>query len=776
VEADLGAAAAAAAAAVGKVTTVADNGNTTCISPTSSNASVEGNSKVVQKASSMSIDFEATSTPYHLVKLSGSWGRERYVTESLLQHGHVSFSSSRGVSGHVHNPFAAVTIGPPNETLGEVKAFSFVYSGNYLIETEISEMGRLRCNVGINPMGLQWHLTPNKTFNTPEVVMARSKEGLGGMSRAIHRLFLDRLLPRNWSDAEPPILLNSWEAKYFHVNHSNIVEMAQQASNVGINLIVLDDGWFGKRENDTCSLGDWVADMTKFPHGIKGLAEDVNAAGCKFGLWFEPEMVSEDSMLYTTHPDWYLHVPGRPRQIGRNQMVLDLSRQEVVDYVFNSLAAILSTANVEYVKWDMNRPLTEVYSAASEMGEVWQAEVSHRYMLGVYQIMNRVITTFPHILLENCASGGGRFDPGMLYYSPQIWCSDNTDAITRMRIQYGTSMAYPARSIGAHVSTVPNHITGSTTRLRTRAFVAMCGTFGYELDISSASQKDLLAWRAQIDLYKQLSPTIRWGDLYRLWDPFKVNLASWMYVSRDKSQAVVFAFSMNSDHWSNLVPRLQLLGLQSDAEYEVTEPMPNNITQASGNLMIIETEVPVYQLGVSSAVLTGSMLMAAGLPVKFYTLDDSVMFVLNRVPDGTGGGLMSASTSQNNLMAYGGLGGVNSTSSVGLSLSTSQMNLSNNFSSVPTSLATLGGRNSSNSSNSGSGIGGGSGSGKYMGSNFNSSGLNNSNPSPPTSTKSGAVRNLPKVNSSLQVMLEQGGPSPAAGQIRRSHTGGVSEC
>lgn len=590
----------------------------------------QGNSKVVQKASSMSLDFEATSAPFHLVQLNGSWARERYVSETRLSQGMQSFGSMRGVSGHVQNPFAAVTIGPPSETSGEVRGFSFIYSGNFLVEAEMSEMGRLRCNIGINPMGLQWHLLPAQTFNTPEVVLTRSSEGLGGLSRAIHRLFLDRLLPRNWSDSDPPILLNSWEAKYFHVNHHNIVEMAQQAAKVGINLIVLDDGWFGKRENDTCSLGDWVADLVKFPHGIKGLAEEVNAAGCKFGIWFEPEMVSEDSMLYAAHPDWCLHVPGRPRQLGRNQMVLDLSRVEVRDFLVHSLSTILESANVEYVKWDMNRPLTEVFSAATGTSEVWQAEISHRYMLGVYDLQRRITSAFPHILLENCASGGGRFDPGMLYYSPQIWCSDNTDALTRMKIQYGTSLAYPTRSIGAHVSTVPNHITGSTTRLRTRAFVAMCGTFGYELDISTSTAKDVQVFQRQIEIYRQIQPVVRWGDLYRLWDPFKLNLAAWMYVSRDKSQAVVFAFSLNSDHWSNLVPRLQLQGLLPDAEYEVSEPLPNNITQASGNLMIIETEVPVYQLGVNKVVLTGSILMHAGLPVKFYTLDDSVMFVLTK--------------------------------------------------------------------------------------------------------------------------------------------------
>ena len=292
---------------------------------------------------------------------------------------------------------------------------------------------------------------------------------------------------------------------------------------------------------------------------------------------------------------------------------------------------IADSANIEYIKWDMNRPLTEVYSAATLSHEVWQAEISHRYVLGVYELQARITQAFPHVLLENCASGGGRFDPGMLYFSPQIWCSDNTDALARMRIQYGTSLAYPARCIGAHVSTVPNHITGNITRLRTRGLVAMCGTFGYELDIASASSADLLYFQKQIELYKSIAHIIRWGDLYRLWNPFKVSLAAWMYVTRDKSEAVVFAFSANSDHWSNLVPRLLLQGLLPNEEYEITEPLPNNVTQSSGNLMIIESEVPVFQLGVThSVVLSGSILMKAGLPVKFYTLDDSVVFVLKK--------------------------------------------------------------------------------------------------------------------------------------------------
>jgi alpha-galactosidase len=516
--------------------------------------------KVVQKACSFTIDFELGADPFHMLQLSGSWGRERYMVETKLSHGMQSFGSMRGVSGHQHNPFAVVTVGPPSETQGEVKGFSLIYSGNFLFEAELGEMGRLRVNMGIHPMGLQWYLKPGGVFNTPEAVLVRSNKGLGGMSRVLHRLFLDKLIPHTWADDGPtPVLLNTWEARYFNVNHDNVVEMAKQAARVGIDLIVLDDGWFGKRNDITTSLGDWTADLTKFPLGLNGLADAVNAAGCKFGLWIEPEMVSEDSSLHSMHPDWYLRVPGRPRQIGRNQFVLDLSRKEVRDYLFEAIRIILSNANIEYVKWDMNRPLTEIYSQRVNdqmIGtSVWQSETSHRYVLGLYELQGRITKAFPNVLLENCSSGGGRFDPGMLYFSPQIWCSDNTDALVRMKIQYGTSLAYPARCVGAHLSCVPNHITGNTTRLRTRGFVAMSGTFGFELDLCAASAIEKLQYKELVACYRTFSSTIRFGDLYRLWNPFNNTFAAWMYVTRDKRDAVVFAFSLNSDHWSNLVPR-----------------------------------------------------------------------------------------------------------------------------------------------------------------------------------------------------------------------------
>ena len=587
--------------------------------------------KLIQRAHSVTVDFESSNSPFHLVQLSGSWARERHIVETKLRQGMHTFGSNRGVSSHQQSPFAIITSGPPDENHGEAKAFSLVYSGNFVVEAELSEMGRLRFNMGINPMGFAWHLEPGQSFHSPEVLMVRSDEGLGGISRVQHKIILNHLIPPNWSDTKPPIILNTWEAKYFGVTHDNVVEMALDAVKVNADLLVLDDGWFGVRDDDTSSLGDWTPNPVKFPFGLRKLAWDINQYGVKFGLWIEPEMVSTNSNLYRQHPDWCLHVPGLAKQIGRNQLVLDLSRKEVREYLYESLHNLLSSANIAYIKWDMNRPLTEVFSqrtVEADYAQVWQAETSHRFVLGVYELMSKLRAAFPQVLFEHCASGGGRFDLGMLYFSPQIWTSDNTDAVARMKIQYGSSLCFPVRCIGAHISEIPNHITGNTTRAKTRAMVAMCGTFGYEMDLSSSTPKEILMYRDFSYVYLGVAPIIRYGSLYRLWDPFKVSFASWMYVSEDKKQAVVFCFSLNSDHWSNLVPRLLLKGLDPNIEYEITEPLPNNIAQQAGNFKIIETDLSIYQLGHASVTLSGNHLMSAGLPIKFYTLDDSVMFVI----------------------------------------------------------------------------------------------------------------------------------------------------
>ena len=565
---------------------------------------------VINKACSLTADYESDVGSFHLTQLSGSWGRERYIVETKLSPGTQSFGSTRGVSSHHHNPFCAISIGPPSETTGEVKAFTLIYSGNFLVEAEINEFNRLRVNMGINPMEFQWHLAPGAEFSTPEALMVRSDEGMGGMSRTQHRIINDRLVPRTWAHDAPPVLVNSWEAMYFNVNHENIMKLAIDSVRVGCDLVVVDDGWFSNRLNINSSLGDWTVNTEKFPRGLAGLADDLNNLGMKLGIWIEPEMVSEESALYQAHPEWSLHVPGRPHQLGRNQMVLDLSRADVRDHIFNQIHHLLSSANIEYVKWDMNRPLTEVFSLQQN---AWQSEISHRFVLGVYELQQRMVEAFPHVLLENCASGGGRYDAGMLYFSPQIWCSDNTDALCRMKIQYGTSLAYPARTVGALISCVPNHITGNSSRVRTRGLVAMSGTYGFTLDLSTISFPEHLQFKEQTAVYRQIAPIIRDGDLYRLWSPFKVPYAAWMYVSRDKREAVVCAFSVNSDHWSNIVPRLMLRGLNPETEYEISEPIPNNVQQQVDNLKIIETLGNLQNVFSSSVNLRLRTCLPAGL-------------------------------------------------------------------------------------------------------------------------------------------------------------------
>ena len=402
-------------------------------------------------------------------------------------------------------------------------------------------------------------------------------------------------------------------------------------------MIVLDDGWFGERHDATSSLGDWAPNVTKFPFGIRGLANEVNAEGMLFGLWIEPEMISTNSKLYAAHPDWCLQVPGRTRHEGRNQLVLDLTREDVREHIFESIAVTLRGANVAYVKWDMNRHLTEAFSIALPRDR--QGEVLHRYMLGVYALHEKFVTSFPNVRFEACSGGGGRFDLGILYYCPQVWASDNTDALMRMKIQHGTSYVFPAMTVGAHYSVTPNHITQGYTRKRTRALVAMCGTFGYELDLRRCGDSaDTL--RRQVAAHKMVHHIVRDGALYRLWDPFRVNYCAWAYVLQRKradgkrvaTAAAVFAFNRSSTFWSNLVPRLQLRGLDTDALYDVREPLPNNRMQKTGTLEVVRTPSPVYQLGAPCVRMDGATLMHVGIPVRFLTQDDSLLFLLKRVP------------------------------------------------------------------------------------------------------------------------------------------------
>jgi len=594
----------------------------------------------LKRCMSATVDFDIPLHNYWMTQLDGSWARERHVRCRKLEQGMTAFGSQRGTSSHQHCPFLVISEGnaPPEEENGTVYGFSLVYSGSFLAEAEVVDVGRLRVNIGVQPQGFTWHLAPGDEFSSPECVCTFSSEGIGEMSRQFHSLVREHLIPPQWRHVQCPVLCNTWEAEYFNVSHDSVVAMARAARVVGVEMIVLDDGWFGRRNDITSSLGDWAPNTLKFPFGIRGLAHDVNAEGMQFGLWIEPEMVSVDSALYRAHPDWCFQVPGRPRNEGRNQLVLDLTRSEVRDYVFESIAVTLREANVVYVKWDMNRHLTEAFSVSLPSHR--QGEVLHRYVLGVYDLHERFTSTFPHVRFEACSGGGGRFDFGMLYFCPQVWASDNTDALMRMKIQHGSSYLFPSMTVGAHFSTVPNHITQGHTRKRTRALVAMCGTFGYELDLRKcADSADAL--RQQVAAHKLVHHIVRDGHLYRLWDPFRVNYCAWQYVLRKKQpdgrttaeSAAVFAFNRSSTFWSNLMPRLLLRGLDEEALYDVCEPLPNNRMQKSGTLEVVRTDDKVYQLGASCVRMNGATLMHAGIPVRFLTQDDSMLFLLKRVRD-----------------------------------------------------------------------------------------------------------------------------------------------
>ena len=425
--------------------------------------------------------------------------------------------------------------------------------------------------MGINPLDFEWLLEKGESFTCPEVVMVHSDEGIGKMSRTFHDLYRNNLIRGEYKDKRRPILINNWEATYFNFDTDKLIDIAKEASKLGIEMLVMDDGWFGHRDSDNSSLGDWFVYEKKLKGGLKYLVDEVNKLGMKFGIWFEPEMISPDSELYKAHPDWAIQIKGRPLTLCREQYVLDYSRKEVRDHVYGMMKKILDSANIEYIKWDMNRQLTEVGSAtlpAERQRELW-----HRYVLGVYDLMDRLTTDYPHILLENCSGGGARFDPGMLYYSPQIWCSDDTDAIERLKIQHGTSMCYPCSAMGAHVSDCPNHTVGRNTPFKTRGHVAMVGTFGYELDVTRIPQEDRDSIPAQIEEFNKFNKLVRTGDHYRIGNMFEDNTwDAWEFVAKDKSEAL-FEFVQVLGRPNERSRRIKLKGLEADAYYyEENEP------------------------------------------------------------------------------------------------------------------------------------------------------------------------------------------------------------
>ncbi len=489
----------------------------------------------------MSAVVDFPDMDYDILHLHGAWAKERMIERTPLMHGSQSICSNRGASSHSENPFIALLAKNATESSGEVYGANFVYSGNFLAGAEVSSNNTARMFMGINPFNTGWLLKPGENFTAPETVLVYSPDGIGGMSRIYHDLYRNNLCRGKYKNAERPILINNWEATYFDFNEDKLVEIAKKAKEIGVELFVLDDGWFGKRNDDTSSLGDWFVNKEKLPCGIDGLSEKIEALGMKFGLWFEPEMISPVSELYEKHPDWCLHVEGRERSKGRNQLILDYSRPEVCDYITEALSKIFSSAKISYVKWDMNRNMSEIGSA--KLPPERQRETAHRYMLGLYRVLETITSRFENILFEGCSGGGGRFDPGMLYYMPQIWTSDNSDAVERCFIQYGTSVVYPSITMGAHVSAVPNHQLARTTPMKTRCDVAMMGQFGFELDLNKLNDEEIETAKESIALFKKLRPTIQFGDMYRLLSPFDTSFAAWEFVSKDKNEAVVISCS-----------------------------------------------------------------------------------------------------------------------------------------------------------------------------------------------------------------------------------------
>ena len=514
------------------------------------------------RALSMCLDLP--DYDYEMIHLSGTWTRERHIKTRKLEHGVQEIYSARGASSPHHNPFIALKRPNTDEFHGEVYGFNLVYSGNFLAQVEVDHYDVSRVLLGINPFDFSWKLEKGEIFQTPEAVMVFSDNGLNGMSKVYHDLYRERLCRGKWRDADRPVLLNNWEATYFDFNEEKIVDIAKTAGELGVELFVLDDGWFGDRNDDYRALGDWFVNKDKLPNGINGLAQKVNDMGLQFGLWFEPEMINKNSRLYEEHPDWLIEVKKRSNSPSRNQHILDFSRVEVVDYIYKMVADILGSANISYVKWDMNRNMTEIGSAG--FGADRQMEVPHRYILGLYSMLEKLTSEFPNILFESCASGGGRFDPGMLYYMPQTWASDNSDAIERLNIQYGTSLVYPIMTMGAHVSAVPNHQLRRVTSLDTRANVAIFGAFGYELDLNTMDSYEKEVIKEQIKFYKENRSLIRTGDFYRLLSPFESNETAWMVVSKDKTEVVIGYYQVLSKS-NHGFKTLKLQGLDEEIEY-----------------------------------------------------------------------------------------------------------------------------------------------------------------------------------------------------------------
>lgn len=520
-------------------------------------------SVVLQKAASMSLDWQFGS--FDWLTFHGRHAMERNLQQTAVCHGIQSIGSVRGTSSHQYNPFSILCAKETTETSGSCFGFSFLYSGEFLMEAELDQISQTRFVCGVHPDNFAWKLETGESFQTPEVMMTYSGEGFGMLSNNLHRTIRKHVCRGEWKHKRRPVLINAWEAAYFDFTGEKLVSIAKEASRLGVELFVMDDGWFGKRDDDNSGLGDWIPNEKKLGCTLKELAERITDTGMKFGIWFEPEAISEDSDLYRQHPEWSVQIPGRKPCLSRNQLMLDFSQADVQDYIIECMSKILSDAAISYVKWDLNRSMCDKFSPALDAEH--QGEFGHRYVLGLYRVLDTLVQTFPHVLFEGCSGGGGRFDAGMLYYTPQIWCSDNTDAVSRLEIQYGTSFGYPVCTMGSHVSAVPNHQTRRQTPLSTRACVAMSGTFGYELDITKMSDEEKMDVRQQIESFHQFYDLVQYGDYYRLTGGGE-SCTVWEFADPNGEEALVNAVFSRVE--ANPVPvSINVCGLRDESLYLV---------------------------------------------------------------------------------------------------------------------------------------------------------------------------------------------------------------
>lgn len=518
----------------------------------------------ITKAFSLCLDIPHGDWDW--VHFHGRHTMERLVERRKLFHGVQESSSNRGTSSHQQNPSVLLCSNDCTETSGECIGALLVYSGSFQTKIELTQHNQVRMLMGINSECFSWELKPNEQFSTPEVILSYSDSGMEALSHNFHNVIRNNICRGEYKLSERPVLINNWEATYFDFNEERLENIAKEASKLGVDMFVMDDGWFGKRDSDTSGLGDWFVNEGKLKGGLNTLVEKVKSFGMKFGIWFEPEMVSEDSELYRTHPEWAIQIPKRKPTRSRYQLVLDMTRQDVRDYLFKVISDVLSSADISYVKWDMNRSICDWYSAelpAENMGEM-----QHRYVLGLYELLDRLTSEFPHILFEGCSGGGGRFDAGILYYCPQIWCSDDTDAYERTKIQYGTSFFYPISTIGSHVSIVPNHQTGRITPFETRAVTAMSGSFGYELDLNTLSEEEKNAVIEQNKHFKKYGPLIHNGRYYRLSNPMTDKFAIWSFVSENSGEVLVHGMIFRTEPNMTRYP-VKLRGLIPDKKYVV---------------------------------------------------------------------------------------------------------------------------------------------------------------------------------------------------------------